>query len=221
MTKSILSENQRKIIEAVSQDKFICDSFYLTGGTALSEFYLQHRLSEDLDFFSEEEFEPQAISVFFEKIKKQAGIKKVEFQQSFNRNLFFIKLNNGDKIKTEFTYFPFERIDKKKKMGDLHIDSVLDIAVNKVFTIYQKPRSRDFIDLYFILKKNRNLSLDELVKKAQVKFDNCIDPIQLGAQYVAAKEVKDFPKMLVDIKESAWQDFFISEAQKLSKKIIE
>lgn len=26
--------------------------FYLTGGTALSAFYLQHRLSEDLDFFT-------------------------------------------------------------------------------------------------------------------------------------------------------------------------
>ncbi len=29
-----------------------CDTdFYLTGGTALSRFYLQHRFSEDLDFF--------------------------------------------------------------------------------------------------------------------------------------------------------------------------
>ena len=52
----------------------------------------------------------------------------------------------------EFTYFPFERIEKKEKIGNLYIDSLLDIAVNKVFTIYQKPRARDFIDLYFGLK---------------------------------------------------------------------
>jgi hypothetical protein len=41
--------------------------FYLTGGTALAEFYLQHRLSEDLDFFSEQEVESQAIAVFWKQ----------------------------------------------------------------------------------------------------------------------------------------------------------
>ncbi|MFH1233514.1 MAG: nucleotidyl transferase AbiEii/AbiGii toxin family protein [Patescibacteria group bacterium] len=29
----------------------MCSNFYLTGGTALAEFYLHHRLSEDLIFF--------------------------------------------------------------------------------------------------------------------------------------------------------------------------
>ena len=219
-TKSILSKNQKDILTIISKDKSICDNFYLAGGTALAEFYLHHRLSEDLDFFSENEFEPQNISVFLEKIKKEAKIKKVEFQQSFNRNLFFLDLMDGDMIKTEFTYFPFARIEKKEKIGDLYIDSLLDIAVNKVFTIYQKPRSRDFIDLYFILKKDKKLSLGDLVKKAQIKFDNYLDPIQLGAQYMKAKELKDFPKMLADIKENIWQDFFINEAKKFSDRII-
>lgn len=31
------------------------DRFYLTGGTALAEFYLGHRISFDLDFFTAEE----------------------------------------------------------------------------------------------------------------------------------------------------------------------
>ena len=218
--KSILSKNQKDILAIISKDKLICDNFYLTGGTALAEFYLHHRLSEDLDFFSENEFDPQGISIFLEKIKSIAKIKKVEYQQSFNRNLFFLDMHGGDKIKMEFTYFPFERIEKKEKTGDLYIDSLLDIAVNKVFTIYQKPRSRDFIDLYFILQKDKSLSLDDLVKKAQIKFGNYIDPIQLGSQYMKVKELKDFPNMLIDIKENIWQDFFINEAKKLSSKVI-
>src|SRR3989344_1455608 len=146
LKKSVLSQSQKDILAIISRDKTICSNFYLTGGTALAEFYLHHRLSEDLDFFSENEFEPQNVSVFLEKIKKEAKIKKVEFQQSFNRNLFFLDLTNGDKIKTEFTYFPFERIEKKETIGNLYIDSLLDIAANKVFTIYQRPRARDFID---------------------------------------------------------------------------
>ena len=216
----VLSQNQKDILDVISKDKMICDNFYLTGGTALAEFYLQHRLSEDLDFFSENEFESQDISVFLKKIKKEAKIKKVEFQQSFNRNLFFLDLTDGDKIKTEFTYFPFVRIEKKEKIGNLFIDSLLDIAVNKVFTIYQKPRARDFIDLYFILQKDKNLSLDDLIKKAQIKFDNYLDPILLGAQYLKVTELKDFPKMLVDVKETVWQNFFINEAKKLSSKVL-
>ena len=218
--KTILSKNQKEILGIISKDKLICRNFYLTGGTALAEFYLQHRLSEDLDFFSENEFEPQDISVFWARIKKIAKIKKVEYQQSFNRNLFFLDLIDGDNIKTEFTYFPFIRIEKKEKIGDLYVDSLLDIAVNKVFTIYQNPRSRDFIDLYFILKKYKNLSLDDLVTKAQIKFDNYIDPILLGVQYMKVIELKDFPRMLIKIKEKTWQDFFLNEAKKLSNKII-
>jgi len=32
--------------------------------------------------------------------------------------------------------------------------------------------------------------------------------------------LKDFPKMLVEIKEDVWRDFFINEAKKLSSQII-
>src|SRR3989344_2758768 len=76
--EGILSGNQQNILNIISKGQVICDNFYLTGGTALAEFYLRHRLSEDFDFFSEKEFDPQSISIFFEKIKKEAKIKKKE-----------------------------------------------------------------------------------------------------------------------------------------------
>src|SRR3990167_2091994 len=146
---SILSENQKTLLNLLSQEKAIYSNFYLTGGTALAEFYLHHRLSEDLDFFSEQEFDPQSISVILKKIQIAVGWKSIEYQQSFNRNLFFLHTDT-DVIKTEFTYFPFIRIEQKQKIGELFIDSIVDIAVNKIFTICQNPRSRDFIDLYLI-----------------------------------------------------------------------
>lgn len=211
---SILSDNQKKLLGLLSEEKSICEHFYLTGGTALAEFYLHHRLSEDLDFFSEQEFDPQSISVILKKIQAVAGIKKIEYQQSFNRNLFFL-YTDTEIIKTEFTYFPFTRIEQKKIFGRLFIDSLVDIATNKIFTIYQKPRSRDFIDLYLILKNNPVLTLDSLIAKAQIKFDNYIDPVQLGAQYMKVKELKDYPIMLEKIDEKLWQDFFINEAREL------
>jgi predicted nucleotidyltransferase component of viral defense system len=99
------------------------------------------------------------------------------------------------------------------------IDSLLDIAVNKVFTIYQRTKARDYIDLYCICKKNE-FSLAELIKKAIVKFDTPIDPMQLGTQFIKAQEVSDYPRMLQDIPPQEWQEFFIAEAKKLQPQVI-
>lgn len=215
---SVLSVNQQKLLKLLSEETLICQTFYLSGGTALAEFYLQHRLSEDLDFFSEEEFGPEGVSTVLKKIKDAAGIIRVRYEQSFNRNLFFLELEK-DEIKAEFTYFPFPRIEQKRKIGSLHIDSLIDIAVNKIFTIYQKPRSRDFIDLYCILKREA-WTVADLVRKARIKFDYHIDPLQLGAQFVRVQELKDYPRMLMPLDESAWQNFFLEEAKRLSSEIL-
>lgn len=217
---SILSKNQISILSLLSKEKTIVGSFYLTGGTALSEFYLRHRLSEDLDFFCEKEFDPIFVSSIFKKIRDAAGIVKVNHEQSYNRNLFFLELKN-DTIKTEFTYFPFTRIESRNKFGDLYIDSLVDIAVNKIFTIYQKPRSRDFIDLYFILMREKSWSIDSIVEKAQIKFDTYINPLQLGSQFVKAEVLKDYPNMIIKIDDKEWQQFFMKEAKRLAESRLE
>ena len=135
--------------------------------------------------------------------------------------IFSFLNSRNDTIKTEFTYFPFTRIDSKKKFGDLYIDSLIDIAVNKIFTIYQKPRSRDFIDLYFILMHEKSWKIDELVEKAQVKFDTYINPIQLSSQFVKAPILKDYPNMIKKIDDKDWQNFFMKEAKRLSESKLE
>lgn len=217
--KTILSKNQRKLLEIIGREKKLCSFFYLTGGTALAEYYLRHRLSEDLDFFSEEEFDPQMVFVFWKKVQKESGVKKIDFQQSFNRNLFFLRIGK-ETIKTEFTYFPFPRIENKKKIGSLAIDSLLDIAINKLFTIYQNPRARDFIDLYFILQKEK-WTIADLIKKAKIKFDWHVDPLQLGAQFLQAGVIKDYPRMIIKIKPAVWRKFFAEEAEKLKNDVLE
>ena len=51
MGKSILTPKQFDFWELAKKDLWLTKNFFLGGGTALSEFYLHHRLSEDLDFF--------------------------------------------------------------------------------------------------------------------------------------------------------------------------
>lgn len=216
----VLTSNQKNILSLLAKEPMIADNFYLTGGTALAEFYLDHRLSEDLDFFSEQEISAEAVSAVLKKIQLKGKIKSFRYEQSFNRNLFFLEI--GDEIiKTEFTYFPFPFIEKGKKIEELHIDSLIDIATNKLFTIYQKPRSRDFIDLYFILVSEKEWSIDELVKKARAKFDYHVDLLQLASQFVKAEILKDYPRMIKKIEPEIWQEFFLKEAKKLSASQME
>ena len=51
----ILTPQQESFLNLVGEEKSIRDNFYFTGGTPLAAFYLKHRLSEDIDLFSEEE----------------------------------------------------------------------------------------------------------------------------------------------------------------------
>ncbi|MCL5784502.1 MAG: nucleotidyl transferase AbiEii/AbiGii toxin family protein [Patescibacteria group bacterium] len=216
---SILTSTQKIFLKFFGQQKQLSKQFYLTGGTALTGFYIPYRLSEDLDFFSEQEIVLEEITVFIRSIKDELGFQKFEFNTTFNRNLFFLAFPNSE-LKLEFTYFPFPQLEVTKMKDGIRVDSVLDIAVNKLFTIYQKPRSRDFLDLYMIIKKY-NFLIDDLIKKAKTKFDWHIDPIKLGAQFLLSKELKDYPKLLVPIEERDWQNFFEEEAKKLGRQIID
>ena len=216
---SILSENQKHILGLLSRETSVSKHFYLSGGTALAEYYLHHRLSEDLDFFSEEEFDPQSISISLKKLQRAAGVKHIRYEQSFNRNLFFLELAE-DEVKTEFTYYPFPRIEKKRMEGGLPVDSLIDIAVNKIFTIYQKPRARDFVDMYCIVKNQPTWTILDLSAKAQVKFDHYLDPLQLGSQFIKANEILDLPRMLIKLDEHAWRGFFVEQARNLAGDIL-
>jgi predicted nucleotidyltransferase component of viral defense system len=56
----LLTRDQKDLLLRF-RDSPLCRRFYLTGGTALAAFYLHHRLSEDLDFFSENVFSPNRL----------------------------------------------------------------------------------------------------------------------------------------------------------------
>lgn len=214
----ILTEKQRLFLEIFAANKSFADKFYLTGGTALAEYYIPYRYSEDLDFFSEDEIDVNSAVVFFKSKKKLLGYKSFELNTSFNRNMFFLNFNEYV-LKIEFTYFPFPQIEKPKIARNIKIDSILDIAVNKLFTIYQKPRSRDFMDLYMIQIKYK-YPIRKLLSQARIKFDVDIDPLKLGSQFLLSEELKDYPRLLISLKESDWQDYFEEEAKNLGKKII-
>jgi predicted nucleotidyltransferase component of viral defense system len=207
MEKTVLTKKQQQLLNLLSKESIIEDNFYLTGGTALAEYYLQHRLSEDLDFFSFEEIEINAIQIIFKKIKKEANFQKISYENSFNRNLFFLHFAD-EIIKTEFTYYPFEQVQKPLKKEGLRIDSLIDIAVNKTSTIFTTPRTRDFIDLFLILQREK------------WTFAELNNP-RLEVEGFKARRLEiDYPRMIIPFDYVNCETFWLQEAKKLEKDIL-
>lgn len=216
---AILIKEQGQFLDSVAKEPHFRKHFYFTGGTPLSAFYLHHRISEDIDLFSEEEINLLPIRAFIKKISKPLAIKKVDYRQYFGLHTFELYFTGGKILKIDFNYYPFPRLEKGTVYNGLAVDSILDIAVNKVHTISTQSRARDFIDLYFIIKE-KGYRLQDLIMKAKLKFDWHIDPIQLGSRLLTAANTTDYPRMLKKINEREWQNFFIEEAKKLKPEII-
>jgi hypothetical protein len=98
--KGILSEFQKAFLQLFSSlpDQ---ERFYLTGGTALAEYYLGHRLSYDLDLFTSEANLIVPFSYRVEQAAQHAGWRVkivrrfasfVEFQVSQGENALKIDL---------------------------------------------------------------------------------------------------------------------------------
>lgn len=215
---TILTPNQVKTLRAITTSN-LAKEFYFSGGTALSHYYLQHRLSEDLDFFREEEFDVQAVYVALKSLKTQIMYERIDFQSSMNRNLFFLHFSDKTVLKLEFTYYPFAQIEPPKFVDGLLVDSPIDIATNKLFTIVQKPRGRDYYDLYYLIKQY-GYTIPKLRMLAKQKFDWHIDPLMLASQLNKVSTFLDDPILIGKHDAGKIFQYFEEESKKLSIEII-
>lgn len=216
---SILTKQQKLALRLISQTE-LANYFYFGGGTALSHYYLQHRFSEDLDFFNQNEFDTQSVTVVLKSFQKKLGFVSLDYQNSFNRNLFFLRFNDDGVLKLEFTYYPFQQVEQPKKNDGLLVDSVIDIATNKLFTIAQNPRGRDYFDLFSIIQKY-NFILEDLRMKAKLKFDWHVDSLQLASRLFEVDTHVDDPILDGDFDRKQMIDFFQTEAEKMKSEVVE
>lgn len=213
----ILTKEQATILGEIIKIKYFKDNFYLTGGTALSSIYLQHRYSEDMDFFSESKFDNEIIFTLMQDLSKKLNfeIQSADFKEVVY--IFILSFKNGFKLKVDFGYYPYRKIEKEKLMGGFKVDSLTDIAVNKLLTIIQRSDVKDFVDLYFLLKK---FTIWTLIDGVKIKFRLKLEPFIVASDFLKVEEFDVLPKMVKPLKLKDLQDFFKKHAKRLGKMAI-
>lgn len=148
------AEDYRKLFRL--QDKFLAwwktlnYPLYLTGGTALGRFYLNHRASDDLDFFcnANPEF-TRIVSGFVEKVPEKFNIDKQQTlaTEDFAR-LFLLEENLSLKIElvNDVSYYPGHPVEYKFGL----IDTPLNILSNKLSALIGRDDPKDVFDIVHI-----------------------------------------------------------------------
>lgn len=214
----ILSPRQSYLLEQAAKNDDLTRWYYLTGGTALSEFYLHHRLSEDIDFFTRNQVNQPKIDAFLRGIAKEAGIVRIVWKQISGLYTYSLTYKDGETIKVDFNEYDFPQVEQGTRMGNLTVDSLYDIAINKLYAMFSRTKARDYVDL-FVLLSSGDFSMEQLLSRIPDKFGSLPTDLTIMRTCMAAQDLTDYPQMLIPFDRSAMLDFFLAEAKKLEHKI--
>lgn len=124
--------------------------FFLTGGSALALFYLDHRRSYDLDLFTTEEVNGLEIRNTVLRVAGQIGAKcqSVRTAPDFHR----FRISRGDDREiVDVVVDRAPQIDPQKAdIGGIRVDTVREMIANKLTTLLGRAELKDVVDLYFL-----------------------------------------------------------------------
>lgn len=217
--KGILSPVQRRAISAIAELQD-ATHFYLTGGTALAEFYLGHRKSYDLDLFTAE----SGLVLPFSRLA-EGHLKKQGLRVGVTRRFFsFVEFEVSEKDESTRVQFaldtPFRLDNPVGSEFGLQINDYKDLIVDKLQAFFGRTEARDAIDLFFILNTENLWELSALAKEKDPGFD-------LYWLAVAMKKTQEFPdeierwpvEMLVRVDGKSIKDRFSLLAREVLDRI--
>lgn len=201
------SKEQRMILFALASNPLIKEAFFLTGGTALSVFYLYHRKSDDIDLFALPPVSLKGISL---SIKRTWQKQAVILSESSDQLSCLIK-----DIRVDFVVDPLSSKGQRhyvllKKGLKLRVDTIHNIIVNKFCSVVSRREPKDFIDIYFLFKRYNFFSLKDVYKMAGQREGLFDDPPTVAYQIEEGLSfIKDNPELLPKIiAEFDKNDFF-------------
>ena len=218
MTSGQKARALQNVLAKLLKSETLPHDCYLAGGTALY-FHLHHRLSVDLDFFSPRPFLPETLVYRF---RQEFGEVDLELMEKETLILFLSR----EKLKFSLFYLPYKLLSPlvphETRSGLFcSLASLDDIEAMKSLALVQRGSAKDFVDLFYLLKKTghsfADLSLlvrrkydvdkkyDYHLKTAMVYFDD-------AEQELAAIMLADESDGIRSISDKEWteiKEFFV------------
>jgi predicted nucleotidyltransferase component of viral defense system len=135
----------------------LAQDFYLTGGTALSAFYLQHRYSVDLDLFTHDDEAFQKADDLTKQVSAKLDVdcKAVRVTSYFKH---FQVGHKDDSLTIHFSKDYTTHIKPPNHFEGVLVDSIEDITANKICAALGRTEIKDIVDLYFLDKAGHSIS---------------------------------------------------------------
>lgn len=157
--KEIFTKEQIDLLPLIQL--FVKD-FYLVGGTAIA-LHLGHRRSIDFDLFTEASFDSVKIR---KRIARHSRIHKIQSLRD-EEGEFTLKI---DGVKFTFFEYPFGIDANVHFERVVRMPDVLSLAAMKAYALGNRAKWKDYVDLYFIIKKYHGIQA--IAAKAKEIFQN-------------------------------------------------
>jgi len=171
--RSALTKLQSDVLEAFFRRE---QRFFLTGGAALSGYYLGHRATQDVDLFTTEDILEDAERILTEVADELGGtIERVRTSPEFRRRLL---RRGSEAVVVGLVRDRSPQIHQEKAVrGSVRVDTADEIFANKLCAILSRAEVRDLVDVMFL--ERAGLGLEEGLKNAARK-DAGLTAGQLG-----------------------------------------
>jgi len=213
----ILTPLQRQILIAIGQTP-LGRSFYLAGGTALAAFYLQHRYSVDLDFFTADPTAIARVPPLMQALAQRLGIA-ITFTRTLNTFLeCFLHGPGGERVEMDFAQDTPYRLEPTRfdNAIQINVDNLTDIACNKLSALFDRAEAKDFVDVYFLCQEIFSFEqLVELTKKKHLGIDN----YWLAVALRRVEKVEFLPRMIKPLSLEELKAFCLGHAKRLMEGI--
>lgn len=166
-------------------------AFFLTGGTALSAFYLQHRLSVDLDLFTLDKISLAETSHLIPDLVAELGWQIGRARRTEHIHQYLLEAEGGQQsLPLDLVHDVGPQYGEHRQVEGVIVDSLENIGANKLTAILGRTDPKDFVDLYFILQAG--YSFAELLAKAQTK-DLGLQPFFLAGALLQVRRFSRLP----------------------------
>jgi len=205
MEKIYPTAEQRNVLRKLNRIKELKNyDFYLAGGVGLA-FYLSHRLSMDLDFFSNKQFESNEL---YEILREKLNAKIIKI----GKDTLIVNIDD-----VPVSFFGYNYPVLKIENFDVPTASLEDIACMKISAIAGRGMKKDFVDLYEICKQ---IDLELLLKKFEEKYSEfALEMYHILKSMVYFEDAET--DVVADVDDKYWEKikgYFIDKVQETIHK---